>query len=144
MGLAETSEVGIMQVNRHAHASADLVFGAMADDGNWMQWHHAEVKKAPDGAEIFASSENCAIQAMGLAPDIVSIQFHAESSLNTLEKWKDDQVTLDALHRASGPGSYDRLVKSARNKMPATEVNAMRLFNRWIEVNSLGEKRLSA
>lgn len=144
VGLAETSEIGLTQVDRHGHASSDPVFGAMADDGNWMQWHHAEVKRAPEGAEIFASSPACDIQAMHFGPSIVSIQFHAESSLNTIEKWKDDQITLDALHKASGEGAYDRLVADARERMPATEQNAMRLFNRWIEVNSLGAARLSA
>ena len=36
------------------------------------------------------------------------------------------------------------LLADARDRMPATEQNAMRLFNRWIEVNSLGSTRLSA
>lgn len=144
VGLAETSEIGITRVNRHANAAADPVFSAMVEDGGWMQWHHAEVKRAPEGAEIFASSPDCAIQAMHFGPSIVSIQFHAESSLKTLEKWKDDQVTLDALHKASGEGAYDALIANARERMPATEQNAMRLFNRWIEVNGLGQSRLSA
>ena len=144
VGQSETSEVGVLQVNRHSNAATDPVFSAMAEAGNWMQWHHAEVKRPPAGAQIFASSPACDIQAMHLGPSIVSIQFHAEGSLNTIEKWKDDQVTLDALHKACGEGAYERLLADARERMPATEQNAMRLFNRWIEVNGLGQTRLTA
>ncbi len=144
VGLSDTSEIGLTRVKRHDGAASDAVFSSMAHDGNWMQWHHAEVKRAPDGAQVFASSAHCPVQAMHLGPSIVSIQFHAESSLQTIEKWKDDQVTLDALHKAAGDGAYDRLVADARERMPATEQNAMRLFNRWIEVNGLGQSRLSA
>ena len=144
VGMSKCNEIGILQVNRHEEAAHDPVFSAMEPDGHWMQWHLAEVTKAPDGAQVLASSGDCAIQAMSLGPHVVSIQFHAESSLPTIEKWKDDQITLDAMARCAHPGHYAKVLDDARRLMPATEMNAMRLFNRWIEVNALGAKRLSA
>ena len=142
--LSKTKEIGILKVNRHDEAAKDQVFSAMETDGHWMQWHLAEVTKAPEGAQVLASSGACDIQAMSLGAHTVSIQFHAESSLPTIEKWQDDQITLDAMARSTHPGHYAQVLSDARKLMPATEFNAMRLFNRWIEVNELGEKRLSA
>lgn len=144
VGLSKANEIGILQVDRHEKAAHDPVFSAMEPAGHWMQWHLAEVTKAPAGAKVLASSNDCAIQAMSLGPQAVSIQFHAESSLPTIEKWKDDQITLDAMARSTHPGHYQKVLADARQRMPSTEINAMRLFNRWIEVNELGEKRLTA
>lgn len=144
VAMSKTHEIGILQVDRHDEAAQHPVFSAMEPDGHWMQWHLAEVTKAPAGADVLASSGACAIQAMSLGPHVVSIQFHAESSLPTIEKWKDDQITLDAMARSTHPGHYADVLADARRLMPATEMNAMRLFNRWIEVNELGESRLSA
>lgn len=144
VGLSKQHEIGILQVDRHEDAAQDPVFSAMEPNGHWMQWHLAEVTTAPEGAAVLASSGDCAIQAMSLGPSTVSIQFHAESSLPTIEKWKDDQITLDAMARTTHPGHYEKVLADARALMPATEQNAMRLFNRWIEVNQLGATRLSA
>ncbi len=142
--MSKTREIGMLPVQRHAEAAQDPVFGAMAPDGHWMQWHLAEVTKAPEGATVLGSSGDCAIQAMSLGPHAVSIQFHAESSLPTIEKWRDDQITLDAMDRDAHPGHYDTVLADARRLMPQTEANALRLFNRWIDVNGLGQERLTA
>lgn len=142
--MSKAREIGILPVNRHEEAAHDPVFCALEPNGHWMQWHLAEVTQAPSGAQVLASSEDCAVQAMSLGKHAVSIQFHAESSLATIEKWKDDQITLDAMARDAHPDHYDKVVADARALMPSTEMNATRLFNRWIEANQIGESRLSA
>lgn len=142
--LSKSREIGILPVSRHETGAQDPVFSAMEPEGHWMQWHLAEVAEAPEGAEVMASSDACAIQAMSLGKHAVSIQFHAESSLATIEKWKDDQVTLNAMARDAHPDHYAQVLTNARALMPSTEMNATRLFNRWIEANQIGETRLTA
>ncbi len=83
-----------------------------------MQWHWAEVKRAPQGATILATSEKSAIQAMAINDHAISTQFHCEFTPQTMAAWSSLPGYIASLEKQNGPGAYRNLVTEATPLMP--------------------------
>ena len=75
-----------------------------------MQWHHAEVTRVPDGAEVLASSSTTPVQIMAVGEDILATQFHAELTPALISRWAHIPQYLAWLDQAMGADAYRRVL----------------------------------
>ena len=111
---AARGEVGVFDVELSDHP----VFAGISTQQKVMQWHHAEVKRIPQSAQILASSADCAVQAMAIEGHAISTQFHCEFSPQTVAGWSSLPSYVAVLERENGVGAYQRLRDECWPLMP--------------------------
>lgn len=126
VALAREAEVGIGRV--HVTSRHPFVSG-LPRTIRMMQWHHAEVSKLPDGAEILASSEVTPVQIMALGDCMVGTQFHGELTPALVDRWAHLPQYIEWLEAALGPGAYGRVRAEALPLMPAMRRVSEGMFN---------------
>jgi GMP synthase-like glutamine amidotransferase len=134
-------ELGMLEVARHQEAGSDAIFSALAPAGRWLQWHTAEVVHAPASAFVAASSKACKIQAMRVGTHAISIQFHAETTIEHVDGWVSMRECVEDMTEMRGEGAHDRFLAAAHEHLPEANRNAERLFAHWLEVNSLVQRK---
>jgi GMP synthase-like glutamine amidotransferase len=97
-----------------------------------MQWHHAEVTRAPDGAEVLASSASTPVQIMAVGEDILATQFHSELKPTLIERWAHIPQYLEWLDAAMGPNAYERVLAESHLLMPKVEQMGRIMFENLI------------
>ncbi len=118
VGLAKEGEVGVHEVTVNGEAEGHKLFAGLRGAYKVMQWHHAEVKTAPPGAKVLASSPRTKVQAVALGDHAIGLQFHAEFSAQTVAGWESLPSYIAALERELGPGAYDKVAAEAYPLMP--------------------------
>ncbi len=114
---AEKGEVGVFDVQLEQNA----FFDGLAPQQKVMQWHHAEVKRIPQSAQVLASSAACAVQALAIDDHAFSTQFHCEFSPQTVAGWASLPGYVATLERENGPRAYERLRDECWPLMPAMQ-----------------------
>jgi GMP synthase-like glutamine amidotransferase len=130
VGLARSAEVGVGDVNlrgRH-RLTADL-----SPRLKVMQWHHAEVTRLPEAAEVLASSATTPVQIMAVGANLLATQFHAELTPELIERWAHIPQYRLWLDEALGPGAYGRVRAAALPLMPQMERMSRRLFDNLVD-----------
>jgi GMP synthase-like glutamine amidotransferase len=115
---AAESEVGVFDVTLTSEAASHRLMQGLKPSHKVMQWHMAEVKRVPDGAQVLASSERVAVQALAVGDHAVSTQFHCEFTAQTVAGWSSLPNYVAALERHLGEGAYPRLVRQSYPLMP--------------------------
>src|ERR1700704_1186771 len=69
-------EVGIAEVELTEIGQCDALLAGFSRRVETFQWHGAEVSVLPQGAEILASNEACAVQAMRWGSYAYGFQYH--------------------------------------------------------------------
>jgi len=105
VGPSKTPEIGIMDVQLTEVGASGVMFDGISEKFPCLQWHSAEVTKLPAGAEVLATSPDCAVQAMKWGPRAYSLQFHVELEENTVADWAGIKEYADALENALGAGA---------------------------------------
>lgn len=136
VGLSETPEIGIMDVQLTEVGATGILFDGLPETFECLQWHSAEVKKLPVGAEVLATSPDCAVQAMKWGPRAFSLQFHVELQDNTIPDWATIDAYSDALTAALGEGAATRLAKEASARMPEFNKMSERLYINWLQTSA--------
>lgn len=98
------------------------------------QWHSAHVTRAPEGAEILASSPACRINAMSWGSRAFSIQFHVEITPSTVAEWGAVPEYATALESALGEGALDRLENDARKEMADFNAISKQLYANFMAI----------
>ena len=98
------------------------------------QWHSAEVTRAPDGAEILASSPACTINAMSWGTHAFSIQFHVEITAKTVAQWGKIPEYATALEKALGDGALSRLGKDVGKQTARFKDISKQLYRNFMMV----------
>jgi GMP synthase-like glutamine amidotransferase len=111
---ADKAEIGVFQVT----LTDAPQFAGLSKTQTVMEWHHAEVKRVPQSADILASSPLCKVQALGIDKHAMSTQFHCEFSPQTVAGWSSLPNYVDTLDRELGPGGYQRLKDESFPLMP--------------------------
>jgi GMP synthase-like glutamine amidotransferase len=120
--LAEKSEVGLCKVALTEDGKSNPLFNGLDGELTVMQWHLAEVKRAPQEALVLASSPSTAIQSVAIDSHAISTQFHCEFSAQTMAGWGSLPGYVESLDKHLGLGAYPKLMADALPKMP--EMNA--------------------
>ncbi len=102
-----------------------------ADPVEALQWHVAEVKSLPPGADCLVESGDCAIQAMSMPGAVLSIQYHAEVTTDTLPAWCQSEGTAATLTERFGPDGLGHFQRIAGTAMPTLNDHARQLFQNW-------------
>jgi GMP synthase-like glutamine amidotransferase len=116
---AEQGEVGVCDVAMTDAGTTHPFFAGLEANHRVMQWHHAEVKRAPQGALVLAQSSTTAIQSLAIESHALSTQFHCEFSPQTVAGWSSLPGYISALERELGVGGYDTLKAECYPLMPA-------------------------
>lgn len=110
VGLRRVPEAGIHPVELTVEGRDDDVLGRLTPTFPSLQWHHAEVRRAPPGAVVLASNDNCAVQAMRVGPAAWGVQFHPEVDEPRAAGWGRSPIFQALLDQSAGPGAADGYV----------------------------------
>jgi GMP synthase-like glutamine amidotransferase len=127
VAMAGQEEIGVFDVSFNGAAAHPLGQGLPAT-ARVAQWHHAEIKRLPEGAAVLASSPATAVQVMSLGCAL-GLQFHAEWQDEFIASWASLPSYLSAMESALGPGAYARMKTDAAAIMPDYHRLARRLYD---------------
>ena len=136
VGPSKTPEIGIMDVQLTEVGASGVMFDGISEKFPCLQWHSAEVTKLPAGAEVLATSPDCAVQAMKWGPRAYSLQFHVELEENTVADWAGIKEYADALENALGAGAASKLADEASTHMKDFNTMAERLYINWMQTSA--------
>jgi GMP synthase-like glutamine amidotransferase len=142
VGLGATPEVGIMPVDKTPTGVAHPLLAGLDDRFNVLQWHGAEVKALPSGAEILARSEHCAVQAFCYGDSAFGLQFHIEITGDTVPEWSAVPAYAAALEQVAGANAIAKLTADANAELGGLNANARRVYQNLMAL--LHEKNLIA
>ena len=136
VGLARAAEVGIGKVSLTALGKRHAMSAGLHPTMKVMQWHHAEVTRLPDGAEVLASSRVSPVQIMSVGRDIVATQFHGELTPSLVEHWAHLPQYRQWLDQSLGANAYERVRTEALPLMPQMAAMSRRMFDNLVEGRS--------
>ena len=137
VALAAEAEVGVYDVSLTDDGSSHALFSGVENTNKVMQWHWAEVKQAPQGAKVLATSERSAIQAVAIDTHAVGTQFHCEITPQTMAAWSSLPGYLTSLEKRNGAGAYRRLVDAATPLMPQMTRMTRRIYDNLMAATGL-------
>jgi GMP synthase (glutamine-hydrolysing) len=85
-------EVGATLVAKRDAADADPVFGPLPLSPDVIQFHHDEIAELPTGATLLASNPFYANQAFRVGRHVYGLQFHIETTPETVHEWAERDV----------------------------------------------------
>jgi GMP synthase-like glutamine amidotransferase len=115
VGLAEKAEIGMFDVTVNDGKS---LLAGLPITMKVMQWHHAEVKVAPETARVLAGSGTTAVQALQIGSHGFSTQFHCEFTPQAILGWAALPSYTEELERKLGVGAHDRVIEHCWPHMP--------------------------
>jgi GMP synthase-like glutamine amidotransferase len=137
VALADDHEVGVYDVTLTEDARGHHFTDGLNDTHKVMQWHFAEVKRAPQQARVLASSARTAVQAIAVDNHAMSTQFHCEFSPQTVASWSSMPSYVATLEKHCGAGAYKRLLRESYPLMPQMAVMARKMYDNLAKVSGL-------
>ena len=134
---AGTSEVGVHEVMLTDEGKAHGHFDGLPHTMQVMQWHGAEVKRAPQGSSVLAESATTSVQALAIDDHALSTQFHCEFTPQTVEGWSSLPGYLKSLEGHHGPGAYDALKAASYPLMPDMARNTRKIWDNFKKKSGL-------
>jgi GMP synthase-like glutamine amidotransferase len=128
---ARAAEVGVFEVELTADGQAHRFLDGIGSRQKVMQWHFAEVSRAPQGATVLATSAATAVQSMAIGSHALGTQFHCEFTAQTIAGWRSLPSYVTALEQHLGAGAYDRLRTECLPLMPAMERMTRRIWTNF-------------
>ena len=118
VAMAAEPEVGVFEISLTNDGKDHALFSGLENSNKVMQWHWAEVKRAPQEAKVLATSPRAAIQTVAIDSHAISTQFHCEFTPQTMAAWSSMPGYISSLDKYIGEGAYRRLVDEATPLMP--------------------------
>jgi GMP synthase-like glutamine amidotransferase len=134
VGLAQRAEVGVLPVALNDAGLASPFFSGVEPHFECLQWHGAEVQRAPADASVLASSADCAVQALAVGEHAFSFQFHVEVEANTVDEWVAIPAYRESLTRVLGADGASGFRARAAAAMPRFNALARTLYDNWRRV----------
>jgi GMP synthase-like glutamine amidotransferase len=131
VGLAAQREIGVFDINLTADGKSHRNFAGLPPSMRVMQWHEAEVKRAPQGSKVLASSATTAVQALAIDDHALSTQFHCEFTPQTVEGWSSLPNYIASLEKEKGSGAYSALKQECYPLMPAMAQQTRQLWDNF-------------
>ncbi|TXL81744.1 type 1 glutamine amidotransferase [Vineibacter terrae] len=127
-----TPEVGVFDIALTDTGRHHPLLAGLAPRQPVMQFHLAEVKRAPPGAAVLAASERAAVQSVAIGAHAIGTQFHCECSPQTLAGWASAPAPIAFLERHLGPDAYRRLLATSYPLMPQMHAMARRIYDNLV------------
>ncbi|TFH51547.1 MAG: type 1 glutamine amidotransferase [Lysobacterales bacterium] len=134
VGPASEPEIGVMNVELTQAGRASPFLENVPHEIPCFQWHSAEVIRAPDGAEILASSPACKINAMSWGTHAFSIQFHIEITSMTVTEWGGIPEYATTLEQSLGENGLLRLKKDSDAQLANFHTISKQLYTNFMEI----------
>lgn len=131
VGAAAQPEIGLLEVKLTDAGRSSGFFKGIEETSKCLQWHGAEVSRAPDQAEIMASSDACRVQAMSVGDYALSLQYHMEISPETVAEWGKVPEYKSALEKSLGDGALQRLDRQTASHIEELNQGARVLYDNW-------------
>lgn len=132
VGPSDTPEIGILEVNVTDTGKESPFLVGMPAVATCLQWHSAEVKRAPERAEILVSTPACRVQAMSIERHAFSVQYHVELTGSTVAEWGGVPAYQAALEQNLGPRALPAFKAQADANMAAFNRDAKTLYDNWM------------
>ena len=132
VGPARVPEIGVMNVTLTAAGLTSPFLAGLPAEIPCLQWHSAEVTRAPEGAQILASSPACAVNAMSWGGHALSIQFHVEITPSTVEEWGAIPQYAAALEQSLGADGLLQFEQASRRRMTDFQATAKQLYTNFM------------
>jgi GMP synthase-like glutamine amidotransferase len=137
VALSAEPEVGVFDVSLTGDGKGHALFSGLEPNNKVMQWHWAEVKRAPQEAKVLATSPRAAIQTVAIDSHAISTQFHCEFTPQTMAAWSSMPSYLTSLDKVNGEGAYQRLVNEATPLMPQMAKMTRRIYDNLMVATGL-------
>ncbi len=134
VAMADSAEVGVMPVAMTAAGRADPFFDGLSDPLTVLQWHSAEVKSLPKGAQVLASSDACRVQAFRYGPHAYGLQCHVEITRDTVPDWAAIPEYATALEKMLGEGATGSLQEAVAQQLPDFNRDAEILYRNFMTI----------
>jgi GMP synthase-like glutamine amidotransferase len=129
--------LGVYDVSLTQDGKKHPLFSGVKNTNKVMQWHWAEVRRAPQEAKILATSSLSSIQTIAIDAHAVSTQFHCEFTPQTMAAWSSIPSYIASLEKQNGAGAYRRLVDEATSLMPEMAVMTRRIYDNLMVATGL-------
>ncbi len=133
VGRSKTPEIGVMGVQLTEVGATGVFLDGVPDRFKCLQWHSAEVKRMPAGAQCLVTSPDCAVQAMKWGTRAYSMQFHVETQSDTVANWAAIPEYAAALKESMGADEVRRLQADCAEEMPRFNMVAERIYINWLQ-----------
>lgn len=137
VALAEKGEVGVFDVELTEQGVSHPLMQGVQASSKVMQWHMAEVTRAPEGAAVLASSERISVQAMAVGDHAMSTQFHCEFTPQTVAGWSSLPSYVANLEKHLGEEAYPRLMKQSFPLMPQMARMTRQIYDNLVTATGL-------
>jgi GMP synthase-like glutamine amidotransferase len=137
VALAEEAEVGVYDVALTQDGLEHGLFSGIENSNKVMQWHWAEVKRAPREAKVLATSARSKIQSVAIDSHAVGTQFHCEFTPQTMATWSSLPRYISSLEKQNGAGAYRRLLEEASPLMPGMARMTRRIYDNLMAATGL-------
>lgn len=129
-------EIGVCDVQMTEIGASGILLDGLPEIFSTLQWHSAEVKALPVGAQVLATSEPCAVQAMQWGPRAYSLQFHLEVEDDTVDVWASIDEYATALEKALGGSGVTILREACADRMAAFHTMTERVYINWLQTTA--------
>jgi len=137
VGLMDRPEVGMSTVELTPAGKDDPSFAGIATPFACVQWHGAEVKTPPEGAQILAHNDACAVQAMRFGRHDYGFQYHVEIEDRTIAAWGRIGAYRKALERLKGPSGQRDFERDVGAQLPSLNEAASTLYRSFVQLARL-------
>jgi GMP synthase-like glutamine amidotransferase len=133
-GPQRPAEIGVMDVELTDAGVADPLFSGLDRRQKCLNWHSVQVAQAPDDAVILASSSACANQAMRVAENAWSMQYHVEVEPDTVTNWADIPAYHAALINNLGEDGVETMSKGAAQNSHKFLISSETIYNNFMRL----------
>ena len=131
VGLGDKSEVGVMSVKKTVDGKRSTFFRGLPDIMDTLQWHSAEVKTVPEGFQVLAESDRCAVQSLSYGDKVFSAQYHQEITETTVSDWSKISEYEISLEKSLGENAVEKLQKDVLVNIDNFNHAAELLYRNW-------------
>ena len=131
---AETPEIGVMSVQLTASGERHPLFAGLPTTMSVLQWHSAEVLELPQGGEVLAYSDACAVNAMAYGACAFGLQYHVELTARTVDEWSAIPEYANALRDSCGAGALESMRSEADARLAEFQSSAAAIFANFLQI----------
>lgn len=130
----QSPQVGVFEVEMTYEGAADPLLYGIDATTRVFQWHSSEVVRLPEGADVLAASQVCAIQAVRYGRNAYGIQFQPEMRAEMLATLTEDPAYADGLKKVLGENAAAQLLELAKAHNSQLAPQGRRLYQNFLTI----------
>ena len=131
VGPATQSEIGVFDIDKTSKGEENSFLDGLPNTFKCLQWHSAEVKRAPKNANVLASSNACEIQTISINSNAFGIQFHIEATQTTIAEWCQIPDLKSALESKFGENAVEEMKNETDRHLDDINLYSRFIYQNW-------------